>query len=70
MSRLGIDSLKRQADAGDTAAQYEYGIHLLSRGGPNELIDTARYFRLSADQGLAWGQYVLPIVCEKILAFQ
>jgi TPR repeat protein len=29
----------------------------LSNGGPNELIEAARYFKLSADQGLACGQY-------------
>jgi TPR repeat protein len=58
ISAHDFDSLKREADEGNAKAQYEYAMHLSTGdGGPDEMREAARYFKLSADQRFGQGQY-------------
>jgi len=58
----GIDSLIKQAESGDTAAQFNLaGEYLTGQGVPSNTEKAFYWFKKSAEQGYAKAQYMLAV---------
>ena len=55
-----VADLRRLAEQGDAAAQYDLGLAYRCGGGvPKDYVEAARWFRLAAEQGDVTAQFIL-----------